>query len=67
MIRAKRDSHERAYKNGYNAGIKGLDDDHCPYETKLEERAYWFDGWRSGRTDFWNGYRTEHDTNEGAH
>lgn len=55
MKRQKRDKHDRAFQRGYQAGISGRSVDLCPHE-QLEQRQYWINGWREGRTDQWDGH-----------
>lgn len=61
MRTAKRDKEKRAYKQGYNQGIKGHSQALCPY-THEEVKALWLGGWRSGRADRSSGFRN-HDAN----
>ncbi len=56
MKRAKRDRTERAYKLGYNQGIKGHAKERCPYH-ETEKRGQWMGGWRQGHANYVAGYR----------
>lgn len=47
----------RAYKLGYNQGIKGHNKETCPY-FETDKRAQWLGGWRDGHVDYVAGYRT---------
>lgn len=55
MRRQKRDTTERAFQKGYNAGLSGRPKDACPH-AQNETRQQWLSGWREGRTDQWDGY-----------
>lgn len=57
MKRVKRDMTHRAYKLGYNQGIKGHNKETCPY-FETDKRAQWLGGWRDGHVDYVAGYRT---------
>lgn len=54
MKRQKRDPNARAFKRGYLAGVSGKPKDGCPLE-RMETRQEWFNGWREGRADQWEG------------
>ena len=56
MKRIKRDLSQRAYKLGYNQGLKGHTKEICPFQS-LEKRGQWMGGWRIGRADYVAGYR----------
>ncbi|MBI2792689.1 MAG: ribosome modulation factor [Gammaproteobacteria bacterium] len=56
MKRAKRDKTERAYKLGYNQGLKGHAKERCPYH-ETEKRGLWMGGWRQGHAFYVAGYR----------
>lgn len=56
MKRAKRDMTERAYKLGYNQGLKGHAKERCPYH-ETEKRGQWMGGWRQGHAFYVAGYR----------
>ena len=47
MKTSKRDPAERAYKQGYNEGLKHHSDNNCPENAK--KRAIWLAGFREGR------------------
>ena len=55
MRRQKRDSSERAFQKGYQAGVNGRNRDACPH-VNGETRQQWMTGWREGRSDQWDGY-----------
>jgi ribosome modulation factor len=50
MKRSKRPTDSRAFNRGYQSGVSGRAQDMCPH-TKIEMRANWLAGWRSGRED----------------
>ena len=54
MKSQKRDIHQRAFKRGYDAGIKGRPKDICPLHQN-DVKQDWLAGWREGRQDFWDG------------
>ncbi|MDH2435156.1 ribosome modulation factor [Pokkaliibacter plantistimulans] len=54
MKRQKRDTSNRMFSRGYQAGLAGKSRDICQF-TKLDQRANWMTGWRAGREDYWNG------------
>lgn len=56
MRRVKRDREVRAYKHGYNQGLKGHDKEACPYFTS-DKRGQWIGGWRLGHAEYVAGYR----------
>ncbi|RMF15567.1 MAG: ribosome modulation factor [Gammaproteobacteria bacterium] len=55
MRRQKRNTLERAYLKGYQAGVSGRSKDMCP-ASNLMARQQWMNGWRDGRADHWDGY-----------
>lgn len=57
MKRVKRDMTHRAYKLGYNQGVKGHTKERCPF-FESDKRGQWLGGWRSGHADYVAGYRT---------
>ncbi|MFK4753364.1 MULTISPECIES: ribosome modulation factor [Oceanospirillaceae] len=54
MKKQKRDLQERAFSRGYRAGIERRSKDLAPPEGAM--RDAWLSGWRSGRSDHWDGY-----------
>lgn len=56
MKRMKRDRAQRAWQNGYLAGVKGRSSDMCPHEATAA-RAEWMTGWREGHEDLRANYR----------
>jgi ribosome modulation factor len=55
MKRSKRPADTRAFNRGYQSGVSGRAQDTCPH-VKIEARANWLAGWRSGREDRVAGY-----------
>lgn len=55
MKRAKRDKTERAYKLGYNQGLKGHPKEECPFQGS-DKRGQWMGGWRIGHACYVAGY-----------
>ena len=55
MRRQKRSLTTRAFNRGYQTGLSGRSQDICPHE-QSETRANWLAGWRSGRSDYIEGY-----------
>lgn len=53
MKKQKRDLCERAFAHGYRAGVARRSKDLAPMGPT---RDYWMAGWRSGRSDNWDGY-----------
>ncbi|NRD74044.1 ribosome modulation factor [Shewanella sp. VB17] len=47
MKRQKRDRLDRAFSNGFQAGVGGRSKENCPYST-LEPKSQWLGGWREG-------------------
>jgi len=41
------DSLNKAYQQGYMAGVMGMDNNHCPYTGEIVEAA-WEAGWEDG-------------------
>ncbi len=56
MKRVKRDLGKRAYKQGYNSGLKGHTAGLCPYSS-TDEKGQWLGGWRVGHSDRVAGFR----------
>ena len=56
MKRAKRDKTERAFKLGYNQGLKGHSKEACPFKT-IDKLGQWMAGWREGHASYVAGYR----------
>lgn len=50
MKRQKRDRLDRAYSNGYQAGISGRSRDVCPYQS-TDVKSEWLGGWREAMND----------------
>ncbi len=57
MKRHKRDLSHRAFLKGYQAGFNGRNKDACPHQYNTESAHQWYEGWREGREDNWNGYK----------
>ena len=55
MKRSKRPTESRAFNRGYQSGVSGRAQEACPHE-KLDMRASWLAGWRTGRDDRLAGY-----------
>lgn len=55
MKRQKRNSPERAFGKGYQAGLNGRSKSLCPHESGIP-RQQWINGWREARTDQWDGF-----------
>ena len=55
MKSMKRNSADRAFSRGYQAGASNKSWSKCPYETGAA-RQNWMTGWREGREDSWNGF-----------
>lgn len=53
MKKQKRDLQERAFARGYRAGVERRSKDLAPIGLY---RDSWLAGWRSGRSDHWDGY-----------
>ncbi|WP_448548852.1 ribosome modulation factor [Thalassotalea fusca] len=51
MRRQKRDRLDRAYSNGYQAGLSGKNREHCPYQGNNNAKSEWLGGWREAMTD----------------
>lgn len=66
MNRAKRDQTQRAYKLGYNQGLKGHAKERCPYD-EPDKRGQWMGGWRMGHASYVAGYRTPPEISETLH
>lgn len=60
MRRVKRDQDQRAFKQGYNCGVKGHAKEQCPYSID-EKKGQWLGGWRIGHADYVAGYRQDID------
>lgn len=54
MRRQKRDSLQRLFNKGYQAGVSGKSKSNCP-AMKADHQQTWINGWREGREDNWNG------------
>ncbi|QOL26972.1 ribosome modulation factor [Thalassotalea sp. LPB0316] len=50
MKRQKRDRLDRAFSNGYQAGISGRSRDNCPYQN-TDAKSEWLGGWREAIQD----------------
>jgi len=59
MRRQKRDTSHRAFIKGYQAGINGRTKSTCPHSEDTSIAQDWFNGWREGREDNWNGYNEQ--------
>lgn len=57
MKRLKRDREQRAYKHGYNQGLKGHSKEICPYD-EVDKRSQWIGGWMIGHAQYVAGYRS---------
>ncbi|HKY70268.1 MAG TPA: ribosome modulation factor [Gammaproteobacteria bacterium] len=57
MKRVKRDLEQRAFKKGYNSGIKGHSKEGCPFQEN-DKKVQWIIGWRTGHADYRAGYRS---------
>ncbi|ACR14554.1 ribosome modulation factor [Teredinibacter turnerae] len=57
MKRQKKNSSQRAFSRGYQAGVTGRSRSLCPHVTG-DTRHDWLTGWREGREDHWNGFNT---------
>lgn len=56
MKRHKRDISTRAFNKGYRVGVNGKSMNMCPNATG-DSRQQWLNGWRQGRSDYWDGYQ----------
>jgi ribosome modulation factor len=56
MRRVKRNKDKRAYKHGYNQGLKGHAKEGCPF-SELDKKGQWLGGWRLGHAEYVAGYR----------
>jgi len=61
MKRKKRDKSERAFTQGFKAGIRGHEMESCPF-TQTEVRGSWYGGWREGRSNYLSGYLNNSET-----
>ena len=59
MRRQKRDSSQRAFIKGYQAGFNGRNKTTCPHSNNTSIAQDWLNGWREGREDNWNGYNEQ--------
>lgn len=59
MKRAKRNQSKRAFKLGFNQGVKGHAKENCPFES-AEKRGQWMGGWREGHSYYVSGFRSEY-------
>lgn len=50
MRRQKRDRLDRAYSNGYQAGVAGKAKENCPYQN-TPAKSEWLGGWREAISD----------------
>ncbi|GLX84477.1 ribosome modulation factor [Thalassotalea loyana] len=50
MKRQKRDRLDRAFSNGYQAGVSGRSRDNCPYQN-TDAKSEWLGGWREAMHD----------------
>lgn len=50
MRRQKRDRLDRAYSNGYQAGVSGKNRENCPYQN-TSAKSEWLGGWREAMSD----------------
>ncbi len=57
MKRHKRDSSQRAFIKGYQAGFSGKNNSACPHQSHTDSAHQWYEGWREGREDQWLGYK----------
>jgi ribosome modulation factor len=55
MKRTKRPAESRAFNRGYQCGVSGKAQESCPH-IKIDMRANWLAGWRTGRDDRMAGY-----------
>lgn len=55
MKRVKRDMKQRAYRLGFNQGLKGHAKERCPFQVP-EKRGSWMGGWRLGHANYVAGY-----------
>ena len=59
MKKHKRNKKDKAYIQGFRAGIKGHSLEDCPYSTHFTEaRGLWCSGWREGRGQLLSGSYT---------
>lgn len=58
MKTKKRDKVDRAFLQGFKAGVRGHDMESCPFVDAFDARGSWFAGWRDGRSSFIAGYLT---------
>lgn len=49
MKSKKRNKVDRAFTQGFKAGVRGHEMEACPFETG-ELRGLWYGGWREGRS-----------------
>ncbi len=61
MKGTKRKPEQKAYKQGYQQGIKGHSQENCPYRNN-EVRGQWLGGWRQGHADYVAGFRGDEST-----
>jgi len=59
MRRQKRDSSQRAFIKGYQAGFNGRNKSTCPHSDETAIAQDWCNGWREGREDNWDGYNEQ--------
>lgn len=58
MKRCKRNPLQRVFTKGYLAGSGNRSRTSCPYRLDTENGQNWLRGWREGRSDQYDGYRT---------
>lgn len=49
------------YDEGFRAGLRGSDQNTCPYKSESEEYDDWFSGWEDGMTER---YRDDEDDDD---
>lgn len=59
MKRKKRDKVERAYTQGFKAGIRGHEMESNPFN-QPDPRGAWYGGWREGRSNYIAGFLSLH-------
>lgn len=58
MKRQKRDKLDRAFSQGFRAGVGGRAKENCPYEN-VDSKSQWLGGWRQGVDGRLNGLYTK--------
>lgn len=58
MKTKKREKTDRAFTQGFKAGVRGHEMESCPYTAHelTELRGLWCGGWREGRSNYISGY-----------